>query len=400
MRYDRSVNPNEPKELTHPMSTLNYKQVREEYLDVMQEHIELTTSSTKCPQEFVCDILGLAAVDTTSVHGACDLLEDGPTSAAVWYQLRQGWLDAQTASELETQLNTVLVSRLPPRIRPGWQDLALDLTLLPYHGEPAEDANEIRRSAAKARTTHFHAYASAYIIRHNKRVTVAVAYWRADESLLALLQRLLERVHTYEIRIRRLLVDRQFCTVNIFKYLDQQAWQSIIPVPARSRELKDLQQQARRSHQRRYTMSSAQDGDFTFDLHVVCQYAMGRRGKHGIDVYYFAVLGRPWTGSAHSLARLYGRRFGIETSYRLMNTLRIRTSSRDPKLRLLFVGLAFILMNLWVYLSWTMLAVPRRGGRYLPADLFRLDKFRHFLRAAIYHIRPPVLSVSRPTGVF
>ena len=83
-----------------------------------------------------------------------------------------------------------------------------------------------------------------------------------------------------------------------------------------------------------------------------------------------------------------------------MNALRIRTTSRDPKPRLLFVCLAFILMNLWVYLAWTRLAVPRRSGRYLPADLFRLNKFRHFLREAIYRISPPVLAVGRPTGVF
>lgn len=382
------------------MSTLNYKQVREEYLEMMEDHIEFSTTSTKCPQEFVLDILGIAAVETDSVHGVCDVLEDAPTSAAVWYQLREGWLNAQTVIELETQLNTVLVSRLPPRIQHGKQDVAIDITFIPYHGEPAEDDNEVRRSVAKAGTTHFHAYASAYIVRHNKRVTVAVAYWQADEALLTLLQRLLERLHTLDIGIRHLLLDRQFYAVNIFRYLDQQAWQTVMPVPARSHELKELRQRARRSHQRRYTMSSPQEGDFTFDLHVVCQYAMGRRGKHGIDVYYFAVLGRPWTGSPRSLARLYGRRFGIETSYRLMNTLRIRTSSRDPKLRLLFVSLAFILTNLWVYLSWTVLAVPRRGGRYLRPDLFRLAKFRHFLREAIQRVRSPVLSVSRPTGVF
>jgi len=83
-----------------------------------------------------------------------------------------------------------------------------------------------------------------------------------------------------------------------------------------------------------------------------------------------------------------------------MNTLRIRITNRNPKLRLLFVMLAFALVNLWVFLSWTVLAVPRRGGRYLLPDLFQLEKFRYFLREAIHRIRPPVLSVSRPVGVF
>jgi hypothetical protein len=41
--------------------------------------------------------------------------------------------------------------------------LAFDLTLIPYHGQPEADPNEIYRSKAKDGTSHFHAYATAYI---------------------------------------------------------------------------------------------------------------------------------------------------------------------------------------------------------------------------------------------
>ena len=47
---------------------------------------------------------------------------------------------------------------------------------------------------------------------------------------------------------------------------------------------------------------------------------------------------------------VYRCRWGIETSYRLKNHCRIRTTTKNPVLRLLFVALAFILVNLWVYL--------------------------------------------------
>ena len=45
---------------------------------------------------------------------------------------------------------------------------------------------------------------------------------------------------------------------------------------------------------------------------------------------------------------MYRQRFGIETSYRQMNQVRARTTSRNPVIRLLFVGLAFILFNLYI----------------------------------------------------
>jgi hypothetical protein len=43
------------------------------------------------------------------------------------------------------------------------QRLAIDLTLLPYHGQPCHDADERYRGQVQSGTTHFHAYATAYL---------------------------------------------------------------------------------------------------------------------------------------------------------------------------------------------------------------------------------------------
>jgi IS4 transposase len=82
-----------------------------------------------------------------------------------------------------------------------------------------------------------------------------------------------------------------------------------------------------------------------------------------------------------------------------MNKVRVRTTTPDPKLRLLFFVLAFTLLNLWVYLQWAVLAVPRRGGRWLDRSLFRLAGFIDFLRDAIREFREPMREVSRPVSV-
>jgi putative transposase len=63
--------------------------------------------------------------------------------------------------------------------------------------------------------------------------------------------------------------------------------------------------------------------------------------------------------------QVYRRRFGIETSYRQLHEARIKTTTRDPQLRLLFVGIALLLRNVWVWVHWHCLATPRRGGRQL-----------------------------------
>ena len=62
---------------------------------------------------------------------------------------------------------------------------------------------------------------------------------------------------------------------------------------------------------------------------------------------------------------VYRQRFGIETRYRQLHQARIKTSTRDPLLRLLFVGIALLLRNVWVWVHWHCLSTPRRGRRQL-----------------------------------
>jgi IS4 transposase len=50
------------------------------------------------------------------------------------------------------------------------------------------------------------------------------------------------------------------------------------------------------------------------------------------------------------IRELYRKRFGIETSYRRMYEAKIKTCSRDPRLRLLFVGIALALRNVWAWI--------------------------------------------------
>ena len=59
----------------------------------------------------------------------------------------------------------------------------------------------------------------------------------------------------------------------------------------------------------------------------------------------------------------YRRRFATETTYRQLHQARIRTSTRDPVRRLLDVGIALTLRNVWVWLHRVALARPRRGSR-------------------------------------
>ena len=76
------------------------------------------------------------------------------------------------------------------------------------------------------------------------------------------------------------------------------------------------------------------------------------------------------------IREMYRKRFGIETSYRQMHEARIKTCSRDPKLRLLFIGIALVLRNIWVWLHFKL-----AKGKWSeePKLFLKLLRFREML---------------------
>jgi putative transposase len=120
-------------------------------------------------------------------------------------------------------------------------------------------------------------------------------------------------------------------------------------------------------------LKNAQDGSVDFALAVVCHNTRGRRGRPQREALVYAT----WGVSHRSLSWVrttYRGRFGIETSYRQLHRVRLRTSSRRPALRLLFVAIALILRNVWVWLHADVMAQPRRGALKLRPAALRLDR--------------------------
>jgi putative transposase len=81
-------------------------------------------------------------------------------------------------------------------------------------------------------------------------------------------------------------------------------------------------------------------------------------------------------GAAREIHRRYRTRFGIEASYRQARQARIQTRTRDPRVRLVFLAVALLLRNVWVWVHAEVLV--RRGGAAEAAQLGRL-RFRQLL---------------------
>ena len=206
------------------------------------------------------------------------------------------------------------------------QPLACDLTLTPYHGQPLHDADEVYRSQAKSGTTHFHAYATAYVVKKGQRFTVALVYVRKGQALKDVLQELLRQAARAGVRPRYLLLDKGFCSVEIIRYLQVARYSWLLPLVARGRKADHPKgasgSQVFRAWKRggfaSYTMTNALE-KATFAVCVKCRNRRGERGKHGREALVYAFGGRRQPSSPEAARQTYRSRFGIETSYRQMN---------------------------------------------------------------------------------
>ncbi len=105
-------------------------------------------------------------------------------------------------------------------IRQAQQKIAIDLNLIPYYGEPSEaEVPFIYRSKAKSGTCSFYAYATVYVIKKNKRVTLAIKAVRRQDTLVAIITYLLALIEPLKLRIERLYLDREFFCVPVIRWL-------------------------------------------------------------------------------------------------------------------------------------------------------------------------------------
>lgn len=347
--------------------------------EVLQEHFQLDMSGRNYEAQDIWDVLIAASAERVTMEMASCLLEDAPCGNTVRSVVKEMLADAGQLAELEASLNALLVKQLPKKLLHSRLPGAVDITEIPYHGQHEAEEERVRRGRAKAGTSHFHCFATLYVVKKNKRYTLAITLMRRSDKGLDVLQRLLGRGQALGLRLKRLYLDRGFDNNGVIAYLKQQPFPTIIPLVIRGKTggTRALLV-GRKSYHTTYTRKSTIYGQETFPVHVVCVYSKGRFRRRGLYRFAYIVIGQA-NLQPRQIADEYRRRFGVETSYRLMNTVRARTTSRSAELRFFLVTLAFLLLNLWSYVKWSHLFVPKRGPRQILHHLLPLARWRLWL---------------------
>jgi hypothetical protein len=345
----------------------------------LQEHFQLDMTNRDYTAQDIWDVLVAASVERISIEMASQLLDAAPSGTMVRTLVKEMLENMGELPEIEKQLNELLTAKLPNKLLKSKLPAAIDLTEIPYHGQHAEDDPYVRRGRAKSGTTHFYVFATLYVVKKNKRYTLAIVLMRRTEKAQDGVERLLARGRELALRIKRLYLDRGFDNNGMVAYLKKQSFPTILPLVVRgkhggSRALLVGRKSYTTTYERRSTVYDQE----TLPLYVVCKYSKGKYKRKGVFRFAYIVIGSLKRQPAQ-IAEEYRRRFGIETSYRLMNTVRARTTCKIAAFRLFLAALAFLWLNLWQYVKWAYLFVPKPGPRTVLHHLLPLARWRLWL---------------------
>jgi putative transposase len=354
------------------MRTSHYRrlarQVQEQSTTLLCRAFQPCDYSQRCTAWVLLSSLVLAAANRLSLAAVAALRPRSPSRETLRKALHATLPDYP---ELRRRLGELCRASLPRSLRQRRRagprrryPMAIDLHQVRYFKRQRTPPPHVRKGKYQPGTAYAHHYATASLLRKGQYFIVAVTPYDPGEDLAALVRRLLQEAAAHGFSPRYLLMDRGFWSSAVFRYLQQARYPFLIPVLARGKKATlDSPPTGTRIffHGRMTGWYSYRVGQrrgeqkATVTIVVQRRNQRGRKGKHGRYAWVYAL----WHMDLSSIAwvhQSYRRRFRIESSYRLLEEARGRTSTRDEAWRLWYVLLAVVLVNVW-------LALRRTAGR-------------------------------------
>jgi hypothetical protein len=248
-------------------------------------------------------------------------------------------------------------------------DVAIDLHYCPFYGD--RSAKGIVGGQKKAGSKYHYAYATAVLVHKRHRYTVGLLAvdkkYKPHEVVAALLAQMEKR----GLRLRGVVLDSGFDSGETILLLQNKGLSYTVP----------LRRKGKGNNRRNAcfalplgTTSAVEWVTEDSRKRVKTAVVVARRpGQKEVQVFAFGGWGQQEEARVRRRARLarmaYRRRFGIETSYRQANQCKGKTTMKDPAYRLLLFGLALLLRQVWVWLTWQIARSRRLPPKRWVEDL-------------------------------
>jgi putative transposase len=370
-----------------PQQELTAQDIRETMQTIGQKHLSLEADGYIVTSEMLLDVLMKAASEGISIDAACRELEMSASANRIREYLNEQ-IPPEELKSTEDEINEALGACLPGQMLKCKVEAAIDEHDEPYYGDKEALKAYVVRRKAKAGTTRFFRIISLYVIYRQMRLTVAVAFVLPGEKTVDIVQRLLQRAQTLKLRIKALYLDRGYCSGEVITYLQTIKQPAVLACTIRGKTGGTRQLcKGRKSYLTHYTFTKG----VTAKMAVVATFTSGKQKKRRRKWLIYVVICLDW--NPKTVHRRYGSRFGIESSYRILRRVRVKTSSRNPALRFFLLGFALLLVNVWAFLRWLVARIPGRGPHRVDPIHFQFQMFISMLRRAIEQLYGVVMAV-------
>lgn len=350
-----------------PKIELKSKECIDAVLQPLKDHVTIKINGSLTCEDIFRTVVNMS-VNKNSVHSVSKQYQDVACETSLRYHLRK-----LNMEELIKSNEMILLQELIKNLKPGKSyEFAIDLTDDPYYGK-IDFSNEkyVISGQAKKSTNSFYSYISLYITNKNERFTVSVLPVEKNKSMVEYLSYFIDLIKRLNFKIKVLCLDRGFYSIDVFEFLQNNNVSHIVPVIKRGEQMKQILigNKARREQ---YVMKNSKK-KILLNIVIDVKYLKGKRGKKGLENLGFVVFGVKW--SPRKVSTVYRRRFAIESSYRMRNIVKPKTSSKNANIRYFYTLISFLLKNIWLHLQKKHFTIVKRGPQVIDEDKFRFEMF-------------------------
>lgn len=351
----------------NPKIELKSKKCIDTVLRPLSDHVTIKINGSLTGEDVFRTVISMS-VNRNSVHSVQSRYQDVACETSLRYHLKK-----LNMEELIKSNEKILLQEVVKTLKTGKSyEFAVDYTNDPYYGK-TDSSNEkyVIRSQAKKSTNSFYSYASLYITNKNERFTLSVLPVEKKKTKVEYLSHFIDLIKELNFKIKVLCMDREFYCTDVFELLQKNNIPHIVPVVKKVKKIKQILK-GNKARCEQYVMKNAKKR-IHLDIVIDVKYLKGKRDKKGCENLGFVVFGINWT--PRKVSTVYRRRFAIESSYRMRNIVKPKTSTKNAVIRYFYTLVSFLLKNIWLYLQKKHFTIVNRGPQVIDEDKFRFEMF-------------------------
>ena len=351
----------------NPKIELKSKKCIDTVLRPLSDNVTIKINGSLTGEDIFRTVISMS-VNRNSVHSVTLRYQDVACETSLRYHLKK-----LNMEELIKSNEKILLQEVVKTLKTGKSyEFAVDYTNDPYYGK-TDSSNEkyVIRSQAKKSTNSFYSYASLYITNKNERFTLSVLPVEKKKTKVEYLSHFIDLIKGLNFKIKVLCMDREFYCTDVFEFLQKNNIPHIVPVVKKGKKIKQILK-GNKARCEQYVMKNAKKR-IHLDIVIDVKYLKGKRDKKGCENLGFVVFGINWT--PRKVSTVYRRRFAIESSYRMRNIVKPKTSTKNAVIRYFYTLVSFLLKNIWLYLQKKHFTIVNRGPQVIDEDKFRFEMF-------------------------